>query len=171
MRRLNRLSYRHVYLFGFAVCAFLFIASLFFEFALGLTPCPLCIMQRLSVLFLGLFMLAAIFHNPAHIGQKIYGTLIFLLAVLGAAVALRQVWLQIMPQALPPSCGASLMYMLKTLPLNQTLHLLLQGSGDCAEVTWRFLGLSMAGWMALFFGFFAILAVWQTLRKPLHNIR
>lgn len=157
-------SQRRLYLLGFLICALLFGGSLYFEYAMGLTPCPLCIMQRLCVFLLGCFLLIAALHNPRRVGQKIYAVFILLIALLGMFVATRQVWLQLHPPTHLGSCGAGLMYMLQTLPISKTLYLLLQGSGDCALVTWRFWGLSMAGWMLIIFSFFSLFALWQLLR-------
>jgi disulfide bond formation protein DsbB len=33
------------------------------------------------------------------------------------------------------------------------------GDGNCAEITWQFLGLSMAGWSLIFFVLFMFLSV------------
>jgi protein dithiol:quinone oxidoreductase len=43
---------------------------------------------------------------------------------------------------------------------------LLRGSGQCAEVTWRFLGLSIAEWSLAWFAIFAVLAVWAVFSRP-----
>ena len=44
-----------------------------------------------------------------------------------------------------PACGASLDFMLKVFPLTDVLVKVLTGSGECAKVDWRFLGLAMPG--------------------------
>ena len=46
--------------------------------------------------------------------------------------------------------------MLESFPLAETLKMVLQGSGECAEVSWRLLGLSMPGWMLVIFSGFAL---------------
>jgi disulfide bond formation protein DsbB len=37
---------------------------------------------------------------------------------------------------------------------------MLRGSGDCAQVTWKFLGLSMAGWTLVWY---VVLGSWALL--------
>jgi len=59
-----------------------------------------------------------------------------------------------------PACGPDLFYMLDNFPLGRTLQLLLRGSGQCAEVHWRFLGLSIAEWSLVWFTAFALAALW-----------
>ena len=51
------------------------------------------------------------------------------------------------------------------LPLSKTLTNLFRGSGECAEVTWRFMGLSIAEWSLLWFVLFGILSLWAVFRR------
>ena len=48
-------------------------------------------------------------------------------------------------------CGMGLDYMMPTLPFVDVLRRVLEGSGECAEKGWVFLGLSIAGWTFVFF--------------------
>ena len=50
-----------------------------------------------------------------------------------------------------PKCGPDLYFMLDNYPLSKTITNLLRGSGEGAEVTWRFLGLSIAEWSLAWF--------------------
>ena len=58
-----------------------------------------------------------------------------------------------------PECGPDLYYMLDAFPLMKTISTVLKGSGDCAEVQWRFLGFSMAEWTLLIFLVMFVVAV------------
>ena len=49
------------YLFGFVLCIGLIGAAYYFEYSLYLEPCPLCIVQRIATLGIGLGCLAAFF--------------------------------------------------------------------------------------------------------------
>ena len=44
-----------------------------------------------------------------------------------------------------PSCGAPLAMLMKFMPVWQLIRKVLTGSGECGEVTWRFLGTGDAG--------------------------
>jgi disulfide bond formation protein DsbB len=51
-------------------------------------------------------------------------------------------------------------------PLLDALALVFTGSGECAEVNWSFLGLSMPGWTFIWFLLLAALAIaanWERL--------
>lgn len=143
---------RTLFTVGFMLCLALLMTALYFQFVMGLEPCPLCIFQRVFVLGVGLLLLVAAIHNPHSFGRRTYGVLVALMAGLGAAVAGRHVWLQNLPADQVPECGVDLDYMLQAFPITKTIRLVLRGSGDCAEVVWTFLGLSIPGWTLIIFG-------------------
>jgi disulfide bond formation protein DsbB len=132
-----------------AACASLMGYALYAQEVLALDPCPLCILQRVAVIVMGLLFLAAGMHNPGRIGGRVYALLLAAAALLGAAVAGRHVWLQYLPPDKVPACGPGLNYMLEAFPLTEVLKLVLSGSGECAEFKWSFLGLSMPAWVLI----------------------
>lgn len=145
------------------VAAMLF-AVFYLEGVLYLEPCPLCIIDRVVLTGIGLVFLLASVHNPGRSGQRAYAGLNLVLVAVGCAVAGRHVWLQHLPADRVPECGASLDYMLETLPLHQTLRKVLQGSGECAEVQWTLLGLSIPEQTLLLFATLGGLVLLQLLR-------
>ncbi|MHB8741842.1 MAG: disulfide bond formation protein B [Sulfuricaulis sp.] len=145
------MTQRIIFFAGFLVCVGLMAAALYFQYVMHLDPCPLCIFQRLCVIGTGLVLLAGTLHNPRAMGQRVYGGLTVLTAGLGAGVAGRQYWIQHLPFDQQPGCSYDLSYMLDKFPMAKTLKLVLQGTGDCAQITWSFLGLSMPGWTLVFF--------------------
>lgn len=134
---------------GFVACAGLMGAALYFQHGMGLNPCPLCVFQRLAVIAVGLVALLAAVHNPGRLGARIYGVVALLVAACGAAVAGRHAWLQNLPPDQVPECGPGLEYMLETFPFTEALSMVFKGSGECAEVVWSFLGLSMPAWVLI----------------------
>lgn len=152
-------SQRWLFAAGSILCAALLATALYFQHVMGLEPCPLCILQRMFVIALGAVMLSAAIHNPGLLWRRLYAGIIFLLAVLGALVAGRHVWLQHLPADQVPECGPGLEYLLQSLPLTQALKMVFEGSGECAEVQWTFAGLSIPEWTLAIFVFIAGLAV------------
>ncbi|MFZ1327006.1 MAG: disulfide bond formation protein B [Candidatus Contendobacter sp.] len=137
--------------FGFLMCAGCLGFAFFAQFYLGLQPCPLCILQRLVLAVLaGVFLIAAL-QQPSDWIARGYSIIIGLVAGLGAAIAARHVWLQHLPPEEAPRCGPGLNYLLETLPLSDLVREVLTGSGECAEVGWTLLGLSMPAWSLLTF--------------------
>lgn len=145
------LSQRALFGLGAVSCAALMVIALYMQYQLRLEPCPLCIFQRLFVTALGVVMLAGAVHDPRGFGRRVYGALVLLLALLGVAVAGRHVWLQHLPADQVPECGPGLEYMLQAFPLSETLALVFRGSGECAEVQWTFIALSIPEWTLLIF--------------------
>ena len=130
----------------------------------ALDPCPMCILQRYAYAGLTLLFLAGALHGPARRGARIYSGLIIVVAAAGAAVAARQVWLQHLPADQVPACGPGLDYLMRKFPLYDVLEKVFAGSGECAEVGWRFLGLSIAGWSLVWFVLLALLATYAAVR-------
>jgi len=161
---------RPLYLLALIVSALLMAAALYLEHVVGLEPCPLCIIQRIALIIVGLICLAAVLHNPGPKNGKrtcarTYGVLLTLASLFGAGTAGRQVWLQHLPPDQVPSCILPLDYMLETLPFWDVLSQVFSGTAQCAEVTWTFLGLSIAEGTLIAFICFSVLGVMQILRK------
>jgi len=148
---------------GFLACAGLLGFAYYLQYYLYEDPCPLCIVQRIAFMALAAIFLVAALHGPGRTGAIVYGGMLFLVAGIGAAVATRHVWLQNLPKDRIPECGPGLEYMLRKFPLTQALEKILTGSGECAEVGWRFLGLSIAGWSLAWFVLLGAFAVYLTL--------
>ena len=157
---------RTLFITGFLFCTGLIGTALYFQYGLGMEPCPLCILQRIAVIAIGLILLLAALFNPAGLGRRLFGLLISVAAAAGLAVSGRHVWLQSLPEDQVPACGPGLEYMLDVFPLTETLSMVLQGSGECAKVSWRLLGLSMPGWMLLVFSGFALFGLWLAISSP-----
>ena len=141
---------------GFVACVALMATALWLEHVEGLEPCPLCVLQRGAVIVLGVLMLAGAIHDPGTLGRRVYGVTVAIAAIAGAAVAGRHVWLQSLPPGEAPECGPGLEYMLGAFPLTEVIGMVLSGSGECAEVQWTFLALSIPEWTLLMFAAFAL---------------
>jgi len=151
------------YALGFVVCAGLLGFALYLQYYDYQDPCPLCIVQRIAFMALAAIFLVAALHGPGRTGAMVYGGMLLVAAGFGAAIATRHVWLQNLPKDRILECGPGLEYMLKKLPLTQALEKILTGSGECAEVGWKFLGLSIAGWSLVWFVLFGIFAIYLAL--------
>lgn len=152
-------------LLGFLACASMLAFGYYLQFSVGIQPCPLCIIQRLFLLAVGVAFLAATLHHPAgRVGAGIYGGAIALLAAGGLAVAGRHVWLQHIPADQRPACGPALDYLLSTFGPVDGLRRILRGSGECGAVDWTLLSFSIPEWTLVAFLGFALWAVWLARR-------
>ena len=142
---------RLAYLLGAVVCAALMGWALWLQYGLNLDPCPLCSLQRMAVIAMGIVFLIAAIHNPGRLGAGAYAGLVVIIGLLGAVTAMRHVWIQSLPKDEVPACGMGLNYMLETMPLADVLAKVFKGSGECAEKGWIFLGLAIPAWTLIFF--------------------
>ncbi len=150
---------------GFLACAGMMGFALYAQHVLLLDPCPLCVFQRIATIALGLVFLAAASHNPGQLGSRVYGTLVFVTAGFGVAVATWHVRLQNMPADEVPGCGPGFEYIMDNFALFDALSMIFKGSGECADVVWRMLGLSMPSWVIIGLGGLLIAGVWNNLRE------
>ncbi len=155
-----RASFRSQFLIGFFACVAALAYAFYVQLHDGLEPCPLCIFQRVAFAGLGLVFLVGGLHAPkAPGGRHAYGMLALIAAGAGIAIAGRHVWLQGLPPDQVPTCGPGLDYMLDSMPISGVVRKVLTGSGECANIDWTFLGLSMPVWSL---ACFVVLAGWAS---------
>ena len=160
----NRISYNRVNAVLLFIVMSLSAASFYFEYVEELNPCPLCIMQRVCVLLLIPLTLAALCFKSQIKRRLISSTQLFV-TLAGMGFAGRQVYLQSLPPEKVPACGPGLNYLIQYFPLKDIVHAILFGSGDCAEVQWVFLNLTMPTWSLLSFALIACLLALTYLSK------
>jgi disulfide bond formation protein DsbB len=136
-------------LLGFLACAALLAYAYYAQYVMHLEPCPLCIFQRIGVFVLCAVFLIAALHDPGMYGRRVYSALLGLAALATIGIALRHLYIQSLPPGSVPACGASLDFMLKVFSLSEVLVKVLTGSGECAKITWEFLGLAMPAWVLI----------------------
>ena len=118
---------------------------------LGLEPCTLCITQQFFYCLIGISSFVSFLQNPGVTISRVYSFFISLFAIAGIWISGRQIWLQGLPEDEVPLCGPPLEYIIDVFPFADVLNALFMGDGNCAEIPWQFLGLSMAGWSFIWF--------------------
>ena len=98
------------------------------------------------------------------VGSRVYAFFFFSAAGAGGAVAWRHVYLQGLPPDQVPACGPGLGYMLDNFPLGDALKMVFTGSGECANIDWQFLGLSMPTWVLIAVLGLGGLGIWNNFR-------
>jgi len=151
--------------------AMMLIAYFYFQKHLGLLPCPLCVSQRVFAILTGFTALLSALHNPPGVGQKIYSVLIGLAALGGASISGRQVWLQSLPESEVPACGPTFGYLYEYFPMQDVLNAMFLGDGNCAEVHWQLLGLSIPAWTLVTFIAIISVCIWQFIRQGATDVK
>lgn len=136
-------------LVGFA--AFVLLAVAFYmEYEMGLEPCPLCMLQRIVFLIIGIVSIASALHNSARSYRR-YAIGIVVFSLMGAGLSMRHLYLQGLPEEQLPACLPGLSYMVEVFPWQEIMSAMIMGTGECGDVVWTFLGLSIPGWTLVAF--------------------
>ena len=158
---------RLAFLIPALACGVLLAVGLYLQVVEGLTPCPLCIFQRVAFMVVGGVALIAAVHGPRTGGARVYAGVLGLSALTGGGIAARQVWLQHLPADRIPECGPGLDFLLEVYPLTEAIQTVLRGSGDCAKVDWTLLGFSIAECaLAAFIAVFIYTVMLYRARRP-----
>ena len=164
--RVNFNKMRLIFLFIFLGCASLLGYAQYLQHVENLLPCPLCVAQRLAYGMLGLTAFVAFLHNPGITGRRIYAFFMTIFALAGAVVAFRQSWLIRYPESF--ECGISPEEaFLNALPFAQWWPEMFEANGDCADVDWEFLSLTIPDWSLLAFAGFGVLSICILLARKI----
>lgn len=151
---------RRLNLLGAAACFGLFGYALFAEHIQGYVPCPLCILQRMAVLGMGMAFVLAALHRPANALRHAYSALCGAVGIAGGGVAVRHLWIQSLPEDQVPPCGAGFDFIAENFGILTAVKEALTAAGECAEVDWSLFGLSMPGWVLLALLCLTAWAIW-----------
>lgn len=163
-------QFRLLTLLPFLICSGLIAYALYVEYVQFLMPCNLCILQRVVYIAIGILFLLAAFKPTLYWGRKLTGVLALLVSAVGIAISGRHVWMQGLPADQVPDCGPSLQMMMDSSPLWDVLKKVLNGSGNCADIQWQFIGMSMPTWsLIMFIGLFLFTLIWMFLRVNAHE--
>jgi len=151
---------------GALICFGMVGYAIYTEKFQGLLPCPLCMFQRVCIGALGVVFLVATLHRARAVGSFIYAVLVFLAAGSASWVAARHVWIQHQPPGTVPSCGAPLDNLLQMFPLLEVIRKVMTGGGECGHVDWRWLGVSMPGWVLIMAVTLGLVGIVNNLVQP-----
>ena len=159
-------SFRAQFSAGLLVCIALLAYAIFEQFQMGIEPCPKCIFQRIAFMAMGVFFLIGALHGPGVVGRRVYALLVAIAAAVGAVIAVRHLYVQLSPHdPLMEGCGPGLNYLLDAFPLAEAVKKAFMASGDCGEINWSLLGITMPGWTLIWFVLLGGGALWAGFRQ------
>jgi len=132
---------------GLAACAVALAFALYAQYGLGYVPCHLCIFQRVTLAALGISFLVSALAPDGRAFRIGSAVLIGITGLATIATAGRHVWIQMQPAGSVAPCGADLEFMLDIFPLTDVILKVFRAGGECANVDWTLLGLSMPAWV------------------------
>ena len=130
---------------------------------LNLAACPLCILQRMLYLLLGLVAVIGIAAGHPLV-RRVVAADAAAIAATGMFVAGYQVWIQRFSR--DTNCSADAPWWERLVDwAGEQLPLLFQASGMCSDPAWKFLGLSIADWSLTAFAALLALALYAAVRR------
>ncbi len=132
------------------------IAALYFQYALGLAPCIMCIYQRTAlwaIFFAGVIGYVA---NKNIIGRLFAYIFWAVGAIWGLLIAIEHVDIQTAEFSFMFTCEIVPNFP-TWAPLHEWLPMLFEANGDCGDINWQFLGLSMPQMMIAVFSVYTLI--------------
>lgn len=163
----NSNAFRFTYLLGFILMAALLGSAFFLQTYKGMSPCPLCLLQRMMMVALGTLFFVGAVVRLTRWGNLGLGFLGLLVGAGGVSLAGRQVWLQISPPGSSGDCGASLDYLWHVLSVKEAIKQVWQGGMECSQTGWEFFHLSLAAWSLIGFTILFLLVILQLIRAAI----
>ncbi|MCD6039259.1 MAG: dsbB 2 [Gammaproteobacteria bacterium] len=160
----NNKVFRCTYLAGFILTIVLLSSAVFLQVYKGMSPCPLCLLQRISLGTLSLIFFIGIILNLRTWGNLFLNFFGLVAEICGILLASRQVWLQISPPVTSGECGASLSSIFHLLSFREAIKQVWLGGMECSQTGLEFLHLSLAAWSLIGFAILLLLSILQLIR-------
>jgi len=130
------------------------IAALYFQYSLGLAPCIMCIYQRTALWGIVLAGLIGLIGNKSIILRLLSYGLWGFSAVWGLLIAIEHVDMQTAEFSFMFACEIVPNFP-QWAPLHEWIPMLFEANGDCGDIKWQFLGLSMPQVMIVIFSVYS----------------
>ena len=139
----NFLTFKRINLFGSFLAFILVVVAVAIQTQFNLEPCPLCVSQRIVFIVIGFLFFLFSFLKPNQLIKFIHVLTLLTANIVGIVFAIRHIMIQSKWITVPAECGIDLDYMFENFPLTEAFSLLFKGTGDCSEIDWYFLGLTL----------------------------
>jgi len=131
------------------------ICALFFQYALNLAPCIMCVYQRVAIASIAVSGVIG-FIGFGFIWIRIAAYAFWAIgAIWGLLIALEHVEMQANSGSLFFSCEFIPNFP-TWAPLHEWLPIFFEATGDCGDINWQFLGYSMPQWMIVVYGAYTL---------------
>lgn len=121
------------FLGGFLAIGSVVFAWLVLEKLMGMTPCPLCMVQRFTLIFTGVMFIAVGVFDNQKIIRRIFTSLMVIGVIATMVTAVRHLWIIYGPkeESAFSSCGADVHYMMENFPFHEFLNWAFKGTAEC----------------------------------------
>lgn len=127
------------------------LCALFFQYAMNLAPCIMCVYQRVAIFAIMLAGIVGFLGCKFILARIVAYGLWATGAIWGLLIALEHVEMQANSGSLFFSCDFIPNFP-TWAPLHEWIPALFEATGDCGEISWQFLSYSMPQWMIVVYG-------------------
>ena len=145
----NAINPKRASLIGALLSFSMIAAAIFIQLKFSLEPCPLCITQRILFIVIAILFTGFYFLPYNQLVRYLQAITIIFSGLTGVVFSFRHILIQAKIIEVPAECGIDLNYMFDNFPLSEAINLLFRGTGDCSQIDWTFMGLTLPQ-MALF---------------------
>jgi len=131
------------------------LCALFFQYAMDLAPCIMCVYQRVAIAGIFLAGMVGFIGCKFLIARVLAHGLWAVGAIWGLLIALEHVEIQENAGSLFYSCDFFPNFP-TWAPLHEWIPFLFDATGDCGDINWQFLGYSMPQWMVVVYGLYVV---------------
>jgi disulfide bond formation protein DsbB len=129
------------------------VTALYFQYAMGLAPCIMCIYQRVAIWAIVFAGLVGYFGNQHVMARIIAYALWGTGAIWGLLIAIEHVEIQSSSMSFLFSCEFIPNFP-SWAPLHEWLPALFEATGDCGDIKWQFFGYTMPQMMIVVYGLY-----------------
>jgi len=132
------------------------LCALFFQYAMDLKPCIMCVYQRAAIWAIFFAGVVGYFGYNFIIGRIVAYILWGTGAIWGLIIALEHVEIQSSTLSFLYSCELVPNFPIWA-PLHEWIPFLFEATGDCGDINWQFFGYTMPQWMIVVYGAYTVL--------------
>ena len=143
------------------------LTALYFQYGMGLEPCIMCIYQRTAVFGIVFSALVVMLKNNLFtrlLGFAGWG----ISSIWGLLIAIEHVDIQTASNPFFASCEIVPNFP-AFMPLHHWLPNIFAATGDCGNIDWQFLSLSMPQWMIVIFAAYSVVFTLVLLSRLIHR--
>lgn len=144
------------------------IVALFFQYAMDLRPCVMCIYQRVAIWAVFFAGCVGYFTHQYMIGRLAAYGLWATGAIWGLLIALEHVEMQTSTMSFLFSCEFVPNFP-TWAPLHEWIPFLFKADGDCNNIDWQFLGYSMPQWMVVIYSAYTAALATVFISRIIHT--
>jgi protein dithiol:quinone oxidoreductase len=156
---IKSMTFKQANIIGTILSFAMIVTALVIQLKYELEPCPLCITQRIIYIVLGSIFLISVWLPNKKLIRFLHVLIITITTLAGLIFSGRHILIQAKIISVPAECGIDLNYMFENFPLTEAFDLLFQGTGDCSQIDWTLLGVTLPQMAFLGYLFFMIYAL------------